>query len=141
MFPYFLSNRYITDFRKQTNNCRQLGSLFQIWPPLAANDYVGFEYISNYWVAATGTTTLTKTAYAVDTDTAIFHDRLMIAGLKYRFAESQGNDRMESYAREWQRQLDIAKAADAGSPTLSMSPRAPSVLVNYQNIPDSGFGS
>ena len=120
---------------------RQLGSLFQIWPPLAANDYAGFEYISSYWVAATGTTTLSKTAYAVDTDTAVFPDRLMIAGLKYRFAESQGMERAKAYAVEWQRQLNIAKAADAGSPTLSLAPRPAVALVNYQNIPDSGYGT
>jgi len=125
---------------------RQLGSLFQIWPPLAANDYVGFEYISNYWVAATGTTTLTKTAYAVDTDTAIFPDRLMVEGLKLRWRRAKGLN-LEGYSQSElssgfpQREMDSAKTADAGSPTLSLAPRPSSVLVNYQNIPDSGFGT
>jgi len=120
---------------------RQLGSLFQVWPPLGAQDYVGFEYISKYWVAATGTTALTKTAYAVDTDTGVFPDRLMITGLKYRFSQSQGMARAEAYEKEWVRQLNIAKAADAGGQKLSLAPRMSSTLLNYSNIPDSGMGS
>jgi len=119
---------------------RQLGSLFQIWAPMVQDDYTGFEYISNYWVAASAAA-LSKTAFTVDTDTCVFPDRLMIAGLKYRFAEMEGLERAIPYEREWMRQLNIAKASDAGSKTLSMAPKASQVLINYNNIPDSGYGS
>jgi len=119
---------------------RQLGSLFQIWAPMVQDDYTGFEYISNYWVAASAAA-LSKTAFTVDTDTCVFPDRLMIAGLKYRFAEMEGLERAIPYEREWVRQLNIAKASDAGSKTLSMAPKASQVLINYNNIPDSGYGS
>ena len=119
---------------------RVLASLFQVYPPLAATDYLGFEYVSNQWVAATGAA-LSKTAYAVDTDTSIFPDRLMIAGLKMRFTESLGIAPMlQLYEKDWNRQLSIAKAADAGSATLSMSPRPSSNLINWNNIPDNGYG-
>jgi len=120
---------------------RQMGGLFQIWAPMVQDDYAGFEYISNYWVGTSTPLTLTKTAFSVDTDVCVFPDRLMIAGLKYRFAESQGMERAVPYEREWVRQLNIAKAADAGSRTLSMAPKMSQVLINYNNIPDSGYGS
>ena len=120
---------------------RQLGGLFQIWPPLNADDYVGFEYISNYWVATSASAAGSKTAFTVDTDVCLFPDRLMIDGLKYRFAEQQGLERTPMYEKAWRRQLDIAKAADAGAATLSMAPRPASVLLNWWNIPDSGLGS
>lgn len=120
---------------------RQLGSLFQIWPPLNSADYVGFEYVSNLWVAASGTTTLSKTAFAVDTDTCVFNDRLMIAGLKFQYAQAMQLPRAPSLEKEWMRQLSIAKATEAGGPTLSMAPRPAAVLLNWWNIPDSGYGS
>ena len=119
---------------------RQLGSLFQIWAPMVQDDYSGFEYISNYWVAASAAA-LSKTAFTVDTDTCVFPDRLMITGLKWRFSEMEGLERAVNYEREWTRQLNIAKASDAGSKTLSMAPKASQVLINYNNIPDSGLGS
>ena len=119
---------------------RQFGSLFQVWPNLNTNDYIGFEYISNYWVAATGAA-LSKNAFSVDTDTCIFPDRLMICGLKYRFAQSQGMERAKDYAMEWTRQLNIAKSADAGSQKLSMAPRMGRTLIGFDNVPDSNYGS
>lgn len=120
---------------------RQLGGLFQIWGPLGANDYDGFEYISTYWVGASTPLTLTKTAFAVDTDVCVFPDRLMIAGLKMRFAESQGMERYATYAQDWNRQLSIAKAAEAGSKTLSMAPRPSTAILNWWNIQDGNFPS
>ena len=120
---------------------RQMGGLFQIWAPMVQDDYSGFEYISNYWVGASTPLTLSKTAFAVDTDVCVFPDRLMISGLKFRFAEMEGLERAVAYEREWVRQLNIAKAADAGSKSLSMAPKASQVLINYNNIPDSGYGT
>lgn len=118
---------------------RVLGSLFQVYPPLGSADYMGFEYVSNLWVAASGTTTLSKTAYAVDTDTGIFPDRLMIAGLKYRWAEAMQLPRAPALEKEWTRQLSVAKASDAGSPTLSMSPQPSSTLITMNNVQDANY--
>ena len=120
---------------------RQMGGLFQIWAPMVQDDYSGFEYISNYWVGVSTPLTLSKTSFTVDTDVCVFPDRLMIAGLKFRFAEMEGLERAVAYEREWVRQLNIAKASDAGSKTLSMAPKSSQVLINYNNIPDSGYGS
>ena len=120
---------------------RQMGGLFQIWAPMVQDDYSGFEYISNYWVGVSTPLTLSKTSFTVDTDVCVFPDRLMISGLKFRFAEMEGLERAVAYEREWVRQLNIAKASDAGSKTLSMAPKSSQVLINYNNIPDSGYGS
>jgi len=118
---------------------RVLGNLFQVYPPLAAAHYMGFEYISTQWVAASGAA-LSKTAYAVDTDTGAFPDRLMIAGLKLGVAEAMQLPRTPALEKEWMRQLSIAKAADAGNQTLSLSRAPGSVLITQANIPDVGYG-
>lgn len=119
---------------------RILGGLFQIWPALGANHQLGFEYISNQWVTVSGGSSPSKSSFTVDTDTCVFPDRLMVLGLKLKYFEIKGFDTLALY-RDYTMQLDIAKANDGGSPTLSFAPRPSSVLVGYENIPDANYGS
>jgi hypothetical protein len=117
---------------------RIFGGYFQIWPAVAVNETLGFEYISNGWAAdASGTA---KTSFTVDTDTCIFPDRLMVLGLKLKYFEIKGFDTTSLY-RDYISQLGIAHANDSGSPTLSMAPRLSSILIGYENIPDTGYGT
>jgi hypothetical protein len=118
---------------------RLLGGYFQIWPPISAPEYLGFEYASNAWVMATGSTTATKTAFSADTDTCVYPDRLMISGLKLKYLSAKLFDTTDA-RREYQGQLDIAKANDGGSQTLSMNPRLSQLLVGWANLPDSNYG-
>lgn len=125
---------------------RVIRNLFQIYPPLGSENYLRFEYVSNLWAIVTGSTSPTKTAFSVDTDTSVFPDRLMIESLKLRFKRAEGlamvgytpSDQVSGFPT---RLLDIAKAGDAGSPTLSMAPRYPSVLINMSNMPEGNYGS
>jgi len=119
---------------------RPLAGLFQIWPAITATHALGFEYVSNYWVVATGGTQPTKASFTVDTDTCVFPDRLMVLGLKKKFFEVKGFD-TTALTRDYMMQMDIAKANDAGSPNLSFAPRISSILIGWENIPDSAYGS
>lgn len=119
---------------------RPLGGLYQIFPALSTDDYMGFEYVSNLWVTASGQATPNKTAFTADSDTCVFPDRLMVLGLKRKYLEAKGMD-TAAVQRDYSMQLSIAKANDAGSPTLSFAPRIPDVLLSWNNIPDSGYGS
>jgi|SRR5579859_1614650 len=116
---------------------RIFGSKLQIWPMVTTGDVLGFEYIANSWAA--DTTGAAKTSLTVDTDTCIFPDRLMVLGLKKKYFEIKGFAPV--FDRDYQKELDIAKANDAGSPTLSLAPKVSNVLINWTQIPDSGYGS
>ncbi len=119
---------------------RILGGLFQIWPPQGIADELGLEYISKSWILATAAATPTKYRFTADTDTCIFPDRLMVAGIKRAYFAAKGQAPI--YDDEWNMQLNLAKSNDAGSPTLSMSGARNSVLLlNQSNIPDSGYGT
>ena len=119
-----------------------MGGYFQIWPPLGATESLSFEYVSKYWVLATAPTLLTPTkqSFTVDTDTCIFPDALMRALIKLKYFECKGFDTTALY-HAYTKQLDLAKANDSGSPTLSMAPRRSEYLITSQNVPDSGYGS
>lgn len=118
-----------------------MGGYFMIWPPLGSTEQLSFEYVSKYWVLATAPTLLTPTkqAFTVDTDTCIFPDVLMRALIKLKYFEVKGFD-TTAYYRDYTMQRDLAKAADGGSQTLAMNPRPASVLIGWENIPDSQFG-
>lgn len=119
---------------------RPLDGLFQIWPALGVDHVLGFEYMSNSWVLTSGATQPTLSSFTADTQTCIFPDRLMVLGLKLKYFEIKSMDTTALW-RDFNMQLSIAKAADAGSPTLSFAPRISTVLVGWENIPDSGYGS
>lgn len=117
---------------------RIFGNYFQIWPMMNTAETLGFEYVSNAWASSSSGTA--QTSFEADTDTCIFPDRLMVAALKLKFWQVKGFDTTH-FQRDYDMQLSVAKAADAGSPDLSMSPRATRILIGYDQIPDSGYGS
>lgn len=116
---------------------RIFGSVFQIWPPqTTTNDVLGFEYVSNAW--ASSTLGVAKTSFTVDTDTCIYDDRLMVLGLKSKYYQAKGLP--NSFENEYLSRLSIAKAKDAGAANLSLMPKISTVLIGFNNIPDSNYG-
>jgi len=116
------------------------GGRFQIWPPLGSTESLSYEYQSTFWVRATGATAVSKSAFAVDTDTCIFPDPLMEALIRLKYFEVKGFD-TTALKLDYDMQLDLAKAHDAGSNTLNMAPRRSNPLIGWDNIPDSGYGT
>ena len=117
---------------------RIFGNFFQIWPMVTTAEVLGFEYLSKAWAADSGGTA--KNSFTADTDTCIFSDRLMVLGLKKKYFQIKGFD-SSAFERDYQIELDISKANDAGSATLAMAPRQSNVLINWNQIPDSNYGS
>jgi len=116
---------------------RIFGNFFQIWPALGTADTLGFEYVSNAW--ASSAAGVAQTTFTADTDTCVFPDVLMVLGLKNKYFQVKGLGPI--YQEDYDMQLSIAKANDAGSATLSFAPRPSDVLIGWANIPDSNYGS
>jgi len=129
----FLKSSYISTGPRM--RYRFIGGNFQIWPNITTNEYLGYEYVSNGWV---NQSTTPQSSFTADTDTCIFPDRLMVLGLKLRFFEVKGFD-STAYYRDFYQQLNVAKANDGGSMTLSMAPKMSSVLIGFENIPDGSI--
>jgi hypothetical protein len=117
---------------------RIMGQEFQIWPLTSTNEYLGFEYISVNW--ALSSSGAGQTQFLADSDTCIYPDRLIVLALKKKYFEVKGFD-TSAFQRDYDMQLNIAKANDQGSPTLSLSPRVANVLIGYENIPDANYGA
>jgi len=97
-----------------------------------------FEYVSNYWVVATGATAGSKAAYTVDTDLCVFPDDLMLAGLKFYFLKAKKLDYGVELG-EFTRALSYCKAQDVPVPSMSLAPTLPAELVGPWSIQDGNW--
>lgn len=117
---------------------RLYGNYFQIWPGVTTGDYLGYEYRSRGWaLSSTGTA---QNSFTADTDTCIYPDRLMVLFTKLKYFEAKGFDTTAMY-RNFEDELTVVMSQDMGAANISFAPRPGTVLVSYDNIPDSGYGT
>lgn len=105
-------------------------------------DTIVFEYVSSFWVAATGApTTGVKTTFTLDTDVSLVPEDVITMSLKWRFLRAKGF----SYDQEqgdYYDKLALYKSRAASTRVLPLNARASGIrLLNSQNVPDTGFGS
>jgi hypothetical protein len=117
---------------------RILGDEFQIWPPYNTLEYLGFEYRSKGFVrSASGDV---KNSFTADSDTTVLDDSVIAILTKLKYFQIKSFD-TTSLQQDYQRYLNVAKANDKGSATLSFAPQPSAVLIGWANIPDTGYGS
>ena len=97
-----------------------------------------FEYVSNYWVMSTNATAGDKGAYTVDSDTAVFPDDLMLAGLKFYFLKAKKLDYAIELG-EFTRALSYTKAQDVPVPAQSLAPIGMNPLVGPWSVQDGNW--
>jgi hypothetical protein len=117
---------------------RLLGKYFQIWPGVSTNELLGYEYRSKGW--ALSSTDVVKNSFTADTDTCIYPDRLMVLATKLKYFEAKGFDTTAMY-RNYIEEFEIVRAQDMSAANLSFAPRPGTVLIGYDNIPDTGYGT
>jgi len=117
---------------------RILGNTFQIWPPYNTQEYLGFEYRSKGWARNAAGDVLNS--FQNDSDTAVLDDAVIALLTKLKYFQIKSFD-TTSLQQDYTRYLNVAKANDKGSATLSFAPQPSAVLIGWANIPDTGYGS
>ena len=117
---------------------RILGNEFQIWPPYNTQEYLGFEYRSKGFVRNTAGDVLNS--FQADTDTTVLDNTVIVLATKLKYFQIKSFDTTSLY-QDYMRYLNVAKANDKGSATLSFAPQPSAVLIGWANIPDTGYGS
>jgi hypothetical protein len=97
-----------------------------------------FEYVSNYWVMSSGATAGDKGAFTVDSDTTIFPDDLMLAGLKFYFLKAKKLDYAIELG-EFMRALSYTKAQDVPVSAQSLAPIGMNPLVGPWSVQDGNW--
>jgi hypothetical protein len=117
---------------------RILGNKFEIWPPYNTLEYLGFEYRSKGWVRSAADAV--KNSFTTDTDTSVLDDSIIVLLTKLKYFQIKSFD-TTALQQDYTRYLNVAKANDKGSATLSFAPAPSAVLIGWANIPDTGYGS
>ena len=113
---------------------------FRIFQALTTVYNFSFEYVSNYWVCATGSSEGTKAEFTADTDTSVFPDDLMMAGLKFYFLKAKKLDYGIELG-EFTRSLSYNKAQDVPVPSMSLAPVGMNQLVGPWSVQDGNWPS
>lgn len=118
------------------NRFRILGNAITVNPPPPNGLIFAFEYISKAFV--NDLSGAAKNSFTADTDTCVFDDSLMVAGLKAKFKQAKGLEASFEIG-EFVGLLDACKAQDKSAPKLSLSPWGGSVLLSTANIQDGNW--
>jgi hypothetical protein len=113
---------------------------FRIFQALTTVYNFSFEYVSNYWVCASGSDQGSKNAFTLDTDTSIFPDDLMMAGLKFYFLKAKKLDYGIELG-EFTRALSYCKAQDVPVSAMSLAPVGMNQLVGPWSVQDGNWPS
>lgn len=117
---------------------RIYNNMLRFFPAITTVYNEAFEYVSNFWVIASGGTAGTKATFTVDTDTSVFPDDLMAAGLKLYFLKAKKLDFGIELA-EYGRILSSCKAQDVPTPVLSLAPQFAPEFITPWSIPDGNW--
>lgn len=119
---------------------RLMGNKFYIHPaPSVTGSTLVFEYFSNAWCQSLAGAA--QNTWAADTDYYSLDDDCFIMGLKWRFKQAKGLDYAQEL-KDYTTACDRSIARNGGNKDLRTNVQAKDVyLLNYNNIPDTGFGS
>lgn len=113
---------------------------FRIFQALTTVYNFSFEYVSNWWVCAAGSDQGSKSAFTADTDTCVFPDDLMLAGLKFYFLKAKKLDYSIELG-EFMRSLSYCKAQDVPVSAMSLAPVGMNQLVGPWSVQDGNWPS
>ena len=96
-----------------------LGGSLQVWPALQSGELVNAQYRSNAWILDVDGITR-KAAWAADTDTPLIRERIIVAGVIWRWKKAKGLDYAEEM-KTWGQILEAESAHDRGNRTIGLS--------------------
>lgn len=118
---------------------RILGNQYRIFPVPGAGESFALYYISKNWVVDQDSPTTLKTSCTKSGDIPIFNERLLIAGLKVKLWAQKGFD-TTNLLDEFLIILEASKAQTQGARVIDLSGPSGHLYLNWQNIPETGYG-
>jgi hypothetical protein len=111
---------------------RLIGNKIEVYPSPTTGETLTFVYISKYYVLD-GTTSLPKAEFTLDSDTTVFHDRLLTNLVKLKLLQVKNLD-TRAAVEDFNTTLEQALGGDTPAPTLSTDPAgvASSRLADHQ---------
>jgi hypothetical protein len=130
---------------------RVVGGEFELWPvPSALNtptagvpgEFVpwtlAMEYVADTWLKDAGQTNTFYSECINDTDIILLDPWILTAYLKLKFWEAKGLD-TTAYTKDFLGTWEARIGKNKGAPMLTLAPRARTMLIGINNIPDGSW--
>ena len=119
---------------------RILDNEYAVFPTPGDGEGFALYYISKNWVQDGLNPLVYKDQVTGPNDIPVFDRRVMIAGLKVKLWAQKGFD-TTVLQREFDNMLLAEKGQNQGARVISLAGNDGHLLINWQNISDTGFGS
>ena len=96
------------------------------------------EYISSHWLESAEVANTTYDSVQKDTDILLLDPWIVVKYLKLKFWEAKGLD-TTAYSNDFVKMWDMRIGKNKGAPMLTMAPRARTMLIGINNIPDGSW--
>lgn len=115
----------------------RLGQL-ELFPTDSIDSVIAMEYISDGWVQSSELENTYYNSPQSDSDLVLFDPWVISAYLKLKFWEAKGLD-TTSYTKDFVGVWEARIGKSKGAPVLTLAPRARSMLIGVNNIPDGSW--
>jgi hypothetical protein len=130
---------------------RVVSGKFEVWPvPSATNTPtngsdgafvpwdLAMEYVSSNWLQSTDLNNTYYPEVVADTDLVMFDPWVISAYLKLKYWEAKGLD-TSAYTKDFVGVWEARIGKNKGAPMLTLAPRARTMLIGINNIPDGSW--
>jgi len=108
------------------------------FPPAQPYSDIAMEYVADTWLKSTQTTNTFYSLVQDDTDLILFDPWVLSAYLKLKYWEAKGLD-TTAYSKDFVAVWEARIGKNKGAPVLTLAPRARSMLIGINNIPDGSW--
>lgn len=130
---------------------RVVSGKFELWPvpsatntPTSGSDgtfvpwELAMEYVSSNWVKSTDLNNTYYSEIVADTDLILFDGWVISAYLKLKYWEAKGLN-TDAYTKDFVNVWNARIGKNKGAPMLTLAPRARTMLIGINNIPDGSW--
>jgi len=108
------------------------------FPPAQPYSDIAMEYVADTWLKSTQTTNTFYPLVQDDTNVILFDPWVISAYLKLKYWEAKGLD-TAAYSKDFVAVWEARIGKNKGAPVLTLAPRARSMLIGINNIPDGSW--
>jgi hypothetical protein len=117
---------------------RVVGGNLELFPGSSVTSKIAMEYIADSWLASADTVNTYYAEVTADSDILLLDPWIVTAYLKLKYWEAKGLD-TTAYTKDfvgiWEARIGKSK----GAPVLTLAPRARTMLIGINNIPDGSW--
>jgi hypothetical protein len=108
-------------------------------PPSSPPDSnIAMEYVADTWLQSSNQANTFYNMVQADEDLILFDPWVISAYLKLKYWEAKGFD-TTAYAKDFMNVWEARIGKNKGAPVLTLAPRARSMLIGINNIPDGSW--